>query len=468
MKLSNPLPYFNHTTFFYSPIAMRSQEAYEAGDYKEALRLMLQCQAINGNIVEFPATIAVIYAELNRPLDALEWSSKAVSMCSSFKVPIEKRVEIYSNHGSTLTYNNMPEHGLKWLNRARRIRSNDPKIWNNLGNCYMNLQDKEKCYEAFRRAIATDPEFYIASFNLGNAQLLFGDVAQGWENYQYRVLADKNLKHNTQQYPWPWWNGEDLDGKTIYVSVEQGAGDTFQFSRYIFALRSRFPRSRIIFQASRDTYEILKASFSHVADVVPSEYQLLTKDVDYRSLLMCLPLFFPDYKPSFPYLTYPSKSDRKSRNGKLSVGIAWFGNPNFKNDHNRSIHDTKILWPLLDMQNDRPVQFFSLQSGQELFSPRSGETAKLMPLFKWDSTLSIMDRLDLVISVDTSIAHVAGALGKPVWVLLPKSPDWRWGLCDTKTHWYPSANLYRQAFRGSWDSVLKSVAHDLDALISKG
>jgi hypothetical protein len=298
------------------------------------------------------------------------------------------------------------------------------------------------------------------------ALLLNDDFARGWEEYEWR-WEDEHLKRQKPQFKQPLWLGqESLKGKTILLHAEQGLGDTIQFSRYAKLVSHR--GAKVVLQVQKG----LKSLMQSVAGVnwVVEQGEALPA-FDYHTPLMSLPLAFKTSLETIPaesvYLECEAVrvekwKDRLGDKSKPRVGLVWSGNKDHKNDHNRS-----IALAMLSRILAEEVEFISLQKEvrerdksalEQVAVKHFGEELK-----DFMDTAGLVANMDLVISVDTSVAHLAGALGKPLWVLLPFSPDWRWLLEREDSPWYPSAKLYRQPKIGDWESVIVKVAAELKA-----
>ena len=312
--------------------------------------------------------------------------------------------------------------------------------------------------EAGRRAIEISPNHHASRFNLSTALLTAGEFAEGWEDYEARPShkeAGRRLKHG------PLWRLEAPRGSRVLVYSEQGLGDSIHFARYVRLVEAR--GDRVVLE-TRGPLRRLMSSLGKATLIEPNEP---VPEVDYQISLVSLPRAFGtrlDTIPAdVPYLRANENDVARFRarfaGEKLSIGLVWRGNPNHKNDRNRSL-DPTLLGPLFNVDG---VRFVSLQK-----QPRDGDLdllRRLGPiedptseLKDFADTAALIEALDLVISVDTSVAHLAGALAKPVWILLPSSGDWRWLIDREDSPWYPTARLFRQASYRDWPSVIERVA----------
>jgi hypothetical protein len=351
---------------------------------------------------------------------------------------------------------------------AIQLNPNMSHPYANLGNALVGLGDMQGGVSAFEKALALDANNSIAHDGLGATLLMLGDLQRGWREAEWRW--QKPDYERTRFPDKPRWNGSDLTGKRILLMVEQGYGDVFQFCRYAPLLKAR--GATVLMEVVPDIHRLMSSlagvDLFTIAGLAPPQFDLV-------SPLLSLPLWcgttLETIPAQIPYLSadarltqvFTDKFFRKDPN--LKVGIAWAGRPTHSNDHNRSMK-LSMLAPLLEIPG---VTFYSLQKGEavkQLLTPPAG--AKIVDLspnlsdFNW--TAGAIAGLDLIIAVDTAVCHLAGALGKPVWMMVPFVPDWRWMLNREDTPWYPSFRLFRQKTIGDWEDVVKRVG---DALVAK-
>ncbi len=339
----------------------------------------------------------------------------------------------------------------------------DPVAHYNLGNASRQHLDLVDAGRRYGRATALDPGYATAHWNDALTRLMAGDWATGFLRYEWR-WRDRPEPMPSHA---PWWQGEPLDGRRIVLLGEQGFGDMIHFARYARAVAEN--GGDVVLEC----YSQLRRLFSTLSP----EAELIDigaspGPVDLQAALMQLPPIFgttPEraYAP-IPYLKPPEDGPRlPSAQGRLKVGLVWAGNPRIEKFHKRSATLEEFA-PLLGVPG---VAAYSLQVG-----PRTADIARLglhdrlpdlAPLVQdFADTAALVDQLDLVIAVDTAVAHLAGALGKPVWMLPTYVPDWRWLLGRDDTPWYPTMRLYRQAEDRRWPPVIARIAQDLAALAS--
>ena len=323
-----------------------------------------------------------------------------------------------------------------------------------------------------------------ARWNLAITRLLHGDFRRGWREYEYRWL---DPSAEPRDFRAPLWLGEEpLAGKTILLHAEQGFGDTIQFARYAALAAERGAKVILEVQAELKT---LMSRMEGVAAIlgqpdertqgsridgapVPLAAEQDLPPFDCHCPLLSLPLAFKtdlDTVPArIPYLRAEPERVRRwqtrlaQRRSPL-IGLAWAGNPFHWQDRHRSIA-FNFLAPLLS----EPLSFVSLQKAvPDADAKRMTDLPNLMHLgdeiADFDDTAAIIASLDLVVTIDTAVAHLAGAMGKPTWILLPHAPEWRWMLDREDTPWYPTARLFRQKSRGDWESVIERVRASLSA-----
>ena len=342
--------------------------------------------------------------------------------------------------------------------------------WSNLGVLLACLKREAEAEACYRRALDLDGDFTKASFNLSYILLRQQRWEEGWQRledrWHYPVLEN--------HFACPRWQGESLVGKALIVGFEMGHGDMIFYSRYLPALKALgvqrlalicHPGLKRLFATLRDVDQIFSLD-----DVVPAE------GWDYWTPPMSLPLRCATRRATIlaaiPYLRADPQmaADWRARipAGGLRIGLVWQGNPLFENDAERSIASLQQFAPLANLPG---LHFFSLQkgAGEHQLPPDGLSWCSLAPwLDDFADTAAALACLDLVISVDTAVAHLAGALGLPCWVLLPDLRcDWRWSAAGERTPWYPDQmRLFRQAADGGWESVMDDLRRCLTELSS--
>jgi Tetratricopeptide repeat len=340
-----------------------------------------------------------------------------------------------------------------------------------LGLCYYNDNQLDKAMECWRRAMDLQPEYPEARRNRALVWLRQGKYEQGWAEWEHRFGCPELVTRACSE---PRWDGTPLSGRTLLLHTEQGLGDTLQFMRYVEPARKLADSLKIEVQAS--LVPLLAAS-GYGPLLVP---QKTPTACDVQCPLLSVPYTLAS-RGSEPYWNGPylapsadlvaSWEPRVRTTRDLQVGIAWAGNPGHTYDRFRSVRLAEFL-PLARMTG---VRLISLQKGAEATQladlPADARVVDFGDSFDsangaFMDTAAVIKNLDLVIAVDTSIAHLAGGMGMPVWVLLQFSPDWRWRLDGHETPWYPSMRLFRQQRPHDWGQVFRDVAEQLGALVA--
>jgi tetratricopeptide (TPR) repeat protein len=383
--------------------------------------------------------------------------------CYERATQLEPRLLVaQSNLGDIMTKLGRPDAGFVCAQRALALDPNFADGHLNLGAaCWQmgRFADAEVCN---RRAIVLRPDFVDAHVNLGILLLLTGHYEEGWREYSWTWHSRRHARS-----PAPVWDGNPAPGKTILTYADQGAGDTIQFLRYVPLLAAHSGAGRILVECQPPLLPLLQQWRSETIEIVASgdaDKPLPSHDLQVPLLRLPLALsHFPPLPMSAPYLQADEARRsvwrvRLDRGPALRVGVAWAGNPSHSDDRRRSMPVESLL-PLLKVPG---VSFVSLQ-----ISPRSALPPAVAASGIHDFTAEIQDfadtaalvaELDLVITVDTATAHVAGALGRPVWIMLAFIADWRWERERKDTPWYPTARLFRQSRAGDWAGVVERVA----------
>jgi len=346
------------------------------------------------------------------------------------------------------------EQAAEAFRRAVALNPQDFVSWNNLGKTLRDLNRLEESLAAYRQSLSVKPDYPLAHYGYALALLASGNLVDGFREYEWRP------QRIPRQFSQPRWQGEPLAGKTIFLHAEQGYGDAIQYARFIPALRER--GARVILECRPEQKSLF--TFSRCADVVIA-YGEPIPACDYFTSLISVPgtlgVTLETIPNPVPYLAVPTGNEVISKNVK--VGLAWAGNPGHNDDALRSL-PLSALTLVLQVPGK---QFYSLQvpvpkRDRELLAS-STQLVDLGGTFKdFLDTASAVNQMDLIIAVDTAVAHLAGALGKPVWLLLQHASDWRWfPRYDETTPWYPTMRLFRQPKRGDWTPVMARVADEL-------
>lgn len=377
--------------------------------------------------------------------------------------------ELLCGRGSALRRCGRPAEALQAIEQvlARNPRHRDALA--ERGGLLLELFRLPEAERALSEAIALHPDDHDLRWGRATARLIAGDMAGGWQDYEVRHRAPAaGLKFAPPDYGVPYWTGsEDLRGRHLLVIAEQGLGDSIQFARYLPLLQER--GARITFNVPAVLHPLLQDALPGCALVHGGDVE----KPDYACLLLSLPRAFGTtidtvparvpYLRSRPELRAQWEQRLGPRRGPR-VGLVWAGGTLFGNDARRSI--PLEVFRAIALPD---VQFVSLQkeireSDHAAFASWSGLSHHGDELRSFADTAALADLMDVVVSVDTSVAHLAGGLGRPLWVLLPHHPDWRWMVGRDDSPWYPTARLFRQSTPGDWPGVLERVRGELLAL----
>lgn len=377
--------------------------------------------------------------------------------------------ELHGNLAMALVEQGKPAEAEAAYRAALRL---DP----NLAGCHCDLgvllaeqgrlPEAEACY---RRALDLRPDDAEVHTNLAYNLLLRGDFESGWREYRWRLICRGN---SLPSFPQPHWDGSALRGQRILFVAEQGLGDTIQFIRYAPLVRETGARVLVLCQGPLLR---LLSTQAGIHELIPEGSTPPAFDV--QAPLLSLPEIFgttlSTIPAAVPYLTVLPEwrerwSERMSSDPAFKVGIAWRGNPAHKRDGRRSVALSTFA-PLAGVPG---VRLISLQvgPGREQLADHAEEWNVFDPgdqLEDFADTAGLLSHLDLVVTVDTAVGHLAGALGVPVWVALPRAPDWRWLLERDDSPWYPSMRLFRQTAPGDWTEVFQRMTDALKRAVEK-
>lgn len=422
----------------------------EQGRNGEATKVLCRAVALDPNHAQ-------AHTNLGNAFEKAGASEKAMAEYERALFLNPRHAEAAFNLGNVLADVGRTEEAIEAFQTALRLKPSFIDVLNNLGNVLKDAGRPVEALSAYDRVLQVNGQDAKAHWNKALALLVLGRLREGWGEYEWRWLTS-DFSSPRRNFAQPLWNGSELGGQTILLHAEQGLGDTVQFIRYVSLVKQRGGRVVVECQAP------LKRLLAGIAeiDVLITRGEPLPA-FDLHAPLLSLPGIFETDLESIPvskrYLEAPRDLSIHLRDAtEPKVGIVWSGSTQHTNDRNRSV-------PLDRFQEILCVpscRFFSLQvdlrEGDDVLLRRLPQIVDLRrSLSDFASTATVMDQLDLMITVDTAVAHLAGAMGKPVWTLLPFAPDWRWLLERTDTPWYPSMRLFRQSRAGDWGSVLSSV-----------
>jgi tetratricopeptide (TPR) repeat protein len=401
-------------------------------------------------------------------------------------------VMAYSN--LALEYQGMGDtHKAKFIIKEAMLLGEDqrPMLYFNLGNILLEEQMPKTAAVCFAKTKEGQPEFHPARWNRASALLTDHQYEDGWAEYESRWDIFPNFTKIRDRFAVPQWNGEALDGKSILLYVEQGAGDAIQFVRFTKQLKER-GAEKVIIDWRRPTIRgdltTLLKKVQWVDEVVDCEDAFVFDKVDYKQSLISLPYVMKlntvDELKCDPYINVDGMEERmeneflfdKLPKGMFNIGICWAGSPLHYKDNLRSCK-VMAFNDFFDIPN---AQVFNLQADtrkrvwpgntNEIDLSEGINTLPIISPFlspDYAITAKVIARMDLIVTVDTSIAHLAGALGKRTFLMLPYVSDWRWGLHKSQTHWYPSIRLFRQPTPRNWNLAFSEAVSAANALAQK-
>lgn len=403
--------------------------AYQVGKHDIAVEYVKQAIALNPAVAEFHNNLGTVYLD-------------------------QDQVEAARPHFAT----------------ALQLQPDYVEAHYNMGNLLRNEGKFEEAVAQYRQALRLKPDYAGAHWNLSLVLLLTGNFTEGWQEHEWRWAADVGRPWK-RDFPQPLWDGTDISGRTILLHAEQGFGDALQFVRYVPLVAKR--GARVVLECQPELKALFKSAKGVKVLVAKGEP---LPEFDVHAPLLSLPRIFGTTLETIPapvsYLSVNSKlaaawRDRMGGGSKtFKVGVAWSGNPTQGNNRNRSA-SLDLFAPLGQVGG---VTFYSLQKGgaaQEAASPPKGMTLidLTAELKDFADTAALLNNLDLVVTVDTAVAHLAGAMGKPVWTLLTFAPDWRWLLKRRDCPWYPTMQLFRQERPGDWAGTVARVAGALQDMV---
>jgi Flp pilus assembly protein TadD len=394
-------------------------------------------------------------AEMRRYDPAIEQFRRAIEIKSDF-------ADAYSNLGAALVATGALDDAIAALQTALQLNPNSRGAHNNLGNALFNKGRFFEAISAFEKVASANPNDPKIHANLALGYLLLGDFSQGWREHEWRLKVPEIV--GTRQFAQPRWDGGDLDGKKILLHPEQGFGDIIQFVRFVPQVAAC--GGWVILESPAELFRLFD-QFRDIAQVVQRDRPSPHFDVQCPlvSLGSVLNITAGTIPSQVPYLKgdpelvqrWGERFDAGERH--LRVGLAWGGRPE---PRNRSVRLAEFS-PLASLDS---VVFYSLQKG--IAAAQAADPPPGLRLIDWSAdltdfaeTAALIEHLDLILTIDTAVAHLAGAMGKRVWILLQWIPDWRWMLERTDSPWYPTMRLFRQMKTGDWAEVLQRVASSL-------
>jgi tetratricopeptide (TPR) repeat protein len=439
---------------------------HQGGRLTEAERIYQQILAIDANQADSLNLLGMVAYQAGRHEAAVELIRKAIAINN-------EGASYHSNLGTVLQAQGKLEEAATCYERALALKPDLAEVHTNLGNILQAQGKLDESVAYHERALTIKPELTEAHYNLGLAQLLSGDFTSGWRNFEQRWKS-KDYGTALRAYPQPLWNGEKLASGRLLIWGEQGVGDEIMFTGLIPDVTRT--GTRCLLDCDARLQPLFARSFPGI-DVISGHVSGadlgndLEVDIAAHLPSGSLPGLFRTSNAAFavttsPYLVADSVAQERFRahyadaNGRRLAGLAWHTN-NRRSGRYRSI-DLSLFAPLFARPD---IRWVSLQYGDHdaLESQAAAASSPILidrsvdQLSNIDIFAAQIAAMDMVVTIDNSTAHLAGALGVPVWVLLPFAPDWRWLLAREDSPWYPTMRLFRQQKRGDWQSVVQSV-----------
>jgi tetratricopeptide (TPR) repeat protein len=431
----------------------------------ESLESFDRAIALDNSNAEAWSNRGLVLQTLRRLPDALESYDRALKINSRY-------VEAWSNRGITLHLLNRSDEAVKSYNHAIRINDRYAEAYSNRGIALAALNQFDQAIENYDQAIALNPQHGAALFNKSLALLAKGDYLQGWKLYEWRWRCGA-LKQEMRPFAEPLWLGvESVKDTTVLLHAEQGLGDAIQFGRYVKLVAGC--GANVVMEVPRSLLEVFK-SLDGVSKMVAHGDALPA--FDYQAPLMSLPLAFGTTLDSIPlhksYLQAPAVHLKKWQE-KLGppvlprIGLVWSGSLTHLNDHNRSLPLAELV-PVLPQK----VDYVSLQkdvrdSDRIVLQAQKNIIRLDAAINDFSDTAALCELMDIVISVDTSVAHLSAALGRPTWIILPHNADFRWLTDRQDSPWYQSVRLFRQKRAGCWSGPLRAIRQELLRFLKAG
>lgn len=458
-------------------LLLQVRKSFQAGKEKEALDQLERF--IRSEKQVMPAPVAMEYARLLEVNQQARQAMEILCQLASASHLSETAIAALFNLAGLQYRSGLPKAALLSYRRLLAAAPEHVGAWINYAKACKTTGDLRQAELCLRRALIIEPENVTAHWNLAHLLLSQGCFAEGWREYEWRFRRPEAfIPEGLDKIP--AWRGEDLAGRRLLLWSEQGAGDAIQFVRFV----KRLPGTpaRVTLLAPENLRRLLGA-VAGINEVKPFSFLAGAQaGYDFQASLLSLPFLLKlqhkDDLGAAPYLRGadfalspndgPAVANCNLDSPRLKVGLVWAGNPFHANDARRSLAPAELA-PLGGVEK---VVFFSLQKSfdgtSDALTNLPFQVVDLVPgLRDFADTSVCLQELDLLISVDTATAHLAGALGLPTWLLLPFEADWRWGVEGEKSYWYDSIRIFRQPEAGNWPAVLALVMSALDKSIAE-
>ncbi len=458
-QIQKPESYFQLKPEDYSARAINLKKS---GNTAEAEKNYLKAIELNPEFWQAYYNLGILYHETGKFKLAVDCYKKSIQLKSDFYLS-------HYNLGSAYRELFSFDLACGCYEKSIQLKPDYPDAHYNLGVVRGLLNNFDEALECYNRAIYYDAEHVNAHWNRSLLLLLSGNLIEGFKEYEWRMKRKEFSKRN---FVCPPLTDQNIANKRIVVYTEQGLGDAIQFVRYLPMLKRKGCKITVACDPLLlDLFKLLDG----IENVISEDEALKNQgEYDFNISLLSLPYYFRTTLETVPAnVPYIKIADSKKEEWKdilgkdesFKIGLVWGGNPKYGNDDERSIPLNKFS-PLSSF-ND--IKFFSLQKGKPLEQISNAgfkiENLSIKGQDTFNDTAAIILNLDLVISVDTSVAHLAGALGKPVWTLLPYHPDWRWMRERADSPWYPTMRLFRQKTPGNWKEVIIRAGEELNKVL---
>jgi len=438
-------------------------QMFHQGRVNDCIDIFKRLLSISSNSDFLHTNYGIVYLERNFLDKALQEFKIAQNLAPENPTIYRLLGNAYRRYGKF-------DQAMENYNKALELSPNNASIYDEIGTLNEKCANLDEAIKNYNQAIAIKPDQAETYRNLAHAYLMKGLFKEGFKYYEWRLKCGDYKSRVYHEIP--MWKGERFEGQTLFLCTEQGFGDIIQFIRYAPMVKSL--GGTVAF----GTFPIMVRLISKVKGVDRVFDKEPVRHFEYQIPLMSLPSIFEtdiDTIPmNIPYIYPPDTvadwiSIVRNHRAKLKIGISWAGSKKHPEDHLRSM-SLETLHPLLSLSHTNDVAFFSLQIGERALTDNDAHlpVIDLNPhITDFADTAAAIDQMDLVISVDTSTAHLAGAMGKPVWLMIPVSPDWRWMLDRKDSPWYPTMSIFRQKKPGDWGTVVNNIVQSLSIEAAK-
>lgn len=436
----------------------RAISFYHKHQYKDAEIAFFKAIEINPNYAEAYSNLGALYAKHKKYDKAIALYQKSIKLKPNY-------AGAYTNLGNALNKVSRHEEAVYFHKTAISLDAKSPNHFSNCASAYKNLGRFSEAKKYYQKALSLEPSHVNAHFDLATLLLQTGEVQEGWREYEWRFKKDEMLGH-IKKYKTIFeatpYRGEELKGERVLVHAEQGFGDTLMMARYLKLLKERGATVILYLRAG---LERLFSTMSYVDEIYTREDKIpaFEYQVAFMSLAFVLDIKLEKLTQNYPYFEIDRRYTLRASKSRLKIGIVW-GASNTGDSYEKKVFNLRHFQK---MSRHKDIELYSLQLGEDAAHiERYGMKDDIIDLSKsiddFYTTAEMINALDLVITSDTSVAHLAGAMGKKVWILLQKVPDWRWGVGECMSSWYPSAKLFHQYSLGDFNSVFRQVYKELE------